>query len=99
MVDGRTRLTLCVAEQCRDLGSTGGPPGISLNGTDLRLVFNVNDSALDDHAVAVRLIATGAVVGDSTLNATPHVDHHGGCSDSRFIHLRYDEGTKQLLAQ
>ena len=97
MVDGRTRLKLCVADQCRDLGLTPAPPDLSLSGTDLRLFFYVNNSVLDGRTVAVRLIATGAVGADSTLNATPHVDHHGGCSDSRFIQLRYDEGTKQLV--
>ncbi len=95
MIDGHTLMRLCVQDQCRDLSSTSGLPFISLRGALLTL--SVEPGVLDADVVAVRLIATGAVVADSTLRAKPHTDHHGGCADSNFIRLRYDIGTGQLV--
>ena len=91
MIDGHTFMRLCVQDQCRDLSSTSG----NLSGALLTL--SVDAGVLDADVVAVRLIATGAVVADSTLRAKPHTDHHGGCTDSNFIRLRYDLGTRQLV--
>jgi hypothetical protein len=45
----------------------------------------------------VHLVATGAVSADASIKAKAKIDHHGGCTDSAVIRLRFDQPTGQLV--
>ena len=100
MVDGRTALRMCVDDQCNDEGELKGLPGVLLNGTTLTLALPdlFEPDRIGPEKSIVRLITTGSIAVDASLNATWRVDHHGGCSDSRYIDLRFDDATKKLVA-
>ena len=97
MTDGKTTLRMCVDDQCNDEGELKGVPGVHLDGATLSLFLPFNPSAQGPSKSAVQLIATGAIRVEASVTVKWKVDHHGGCAASRYIDLRYDDDTNQLV--
>ena len=98
MLDGRTSLRMCVDELCNDVGNTG-PASVLLSGSTLTLGLpgSFEPERVGPEKSTVRLISTGSVAVDTSIRASWKIDHHGGCTDSRYIDLRLD-GPNQKLA-
>ena len=98
MLDGRTSLRMCVDDLCNDEGKTG-LASVLLSGTTLTLALpgSFEPERVDPEKSTVRLISTGSVAVDTSITASWKIDHHGGCTDSRYIDLRLD-GPNQKLA-
>jgi hypothetical protein len=97
MLDGPSSLRMCVDDLCNGEGEIG-LASVLLSGTTLTfgLPGMYEPERVGPEKSTVRLISTGSVEVDTSIEASWKIDHHGGCTDSRYMDLRFDSSSQQL---